>query len=277
MGLADASDRLVVSSYTLGVDVSFEDRVRVAAGAGFAGIGLRAENYVDAQAAGLDDDAMKEILGRYGIAVMEVEYLTEWGSEQTRDAAQQQKEQAIFHMARTFGVSHMNTGLLEKLPLDVITDGFAGLCRRAGELTVALEFLPFGGVPNLATAWQVVSGAGELNSALIVDTWHWHRGGVTKEDLAPVPAERIVAVQLCDVLEEPMQPAPSREEGLHHRLPPGRGYGDVEGTLRALQAKGVDPMVSVEVISDELVAQGLEVAAKTVITASREMLARLAT
>src|SRR6266487_103274 len=275
VGLADASDRLVISSYTLGVEVPFADRVRVAAEAGFAGIGLRAENYVDARAAGLDDDAMKEILDRHGIAVMEVEYITGWGSERTRDAAQQEKEQTIFHMARTFGVSHMNTGLLDKPPVEEITDGFAQLCRRAGELTVALEFLPFGGVPDLTTAWRVLADAGEPNSALIVDTWHWCRGGVAKEDIEPVPADRIAAVQLCDVQKEPMQPAPLREEGLHHRLPPGRGYGDVVGTLRALQAKGVDCMVSVEVISDDLLAQGLEVTAKTALTASKEVLAQL--
>src|SRR6476646_2061234 len=113
MALADASDRLVISSYTLGVEVPFEERVQVAARTGFAGIGLRAENYVDAKASGLDDDAMKDILARHGIAVMEVEYLTGWGSESTRDAAQHDKEQTIFHMARTFGVSHMNAGLLD--------------------------------------------------------------------------------------------------------------------------------------------------------------------
>jgi hypothetical protein len=41
--MADAAP-LVVSSYTLGTEVSFGDRVRAAATAGFDGIGLRAEN-----------------------------------------------------------------------------------------------------------------------------------------------------------------------------------------------------------------------------------------
>jgi sugar phosphate isomerase/epimerase len=36
---------LVVSSYTLGTEVSFPDRCRAAAAAGYDGIGLRAENY----------------------------------------------------------------------------------------------------------------------------------------------------------------------------------------------------------------------------------------
>src|SRR5205823_453491 len=58
---------LVVSSYTLGTEVSFPERVRVAAAAGFAGIGLRAENYWQAQQAGLDDAAMQDVLARHGV------------------------------------------------------------------------------------------------------------------------------------------------------------------------------------------------------------------
>jgi sugar phosphate isomerase/epimerase len=53
------------------------------------------------------------------------------------------------------------------------------------------------------------------------------------------------------VQAEPMTPL--RMESLHHRLPPGRGYGDVPGMLRALAAHGVGArLISVEIISDEL-------------------------
>jgi len=262
---------LVISSYTLGTEIAFEERVRVAADAGFAGIGLRAENYADARGAGLDDAAMQAILKRHGVAVMEVEYLTGWGTEGDRDRTQREKERTVFHLARTFGVAHLNAGLLEKLSVDVMVDAFAALCGRAAELTVALEFMPYSGVPDLATAWEVVQRAGEPNGALLVDAWHWTRAGMTPDDLGPVPAERIVAIQLCDVIEHPM-PRP-REESLHHRLPPDRGFGDVAGMVRALRAKGVRPrVIAVEVISDELLARGPEVAAQTVISAARQVL-----
>src|SRR6266511_4154603 len=98
MAVLDATQPLVISSYTLGTEVSNEDRVRAAAEAGFAGVGLRAENYWDAVAAGLDDDAMLAILDRHGVRVMEVEYITAWGTEPDRDPAQQDKEQAVYHM-----------------------------------------------------------------------------------------------------------------------------------------------------------------------------------
>ena len=66
-GGGTAAPPLVVSSYTLGTEVGFEDRVRAAAAAGYEGIGLRAENYWDAQSAGLDDDAMREIAAEHGV------------------------------------------------------------------------------------------------------------------------------------------------------------------------------------------------------------------
>ena len=81
-------------------------------------------------------------------------------------------------MARTFGVGHLNAGLLEHLPVEQITEEFAGLCDRVGpELTVALEFMPYSGVPDLATTGRILRDAGRANGAVIVDVWHWARGG----------------------------------------------------------------------------------------------------
>ena len=167
---------------------------------------------------------------------------------------------------------HLNAGLLEKLPLDTMIEAFAALCARAGpDLTVALEFMPYSGVPDLVTAWQVVHAV--PNGALIVDGWHWARAGQRAADLDGIPAERIVSVQLCDVRKEPMQPP--RAESLGHRLPPGHGYGDTVGMVRALAGYGVTPAVmAVEVISDELVARGVDVAAKVTADAAREVLER---
>jgi sugar phosphate isomerase/epimerase len=268
----DPTAPLVVSSYTLGTEVGFVDRLRAAAAAGFDGIGLRAESY---WAAGLDDAAMLALAEEHGVPILEVEYLTAWGTPRDRDEAQQKKEHAVFHMARAFGVRHLNAGLLEKLPLDVMTEAFAALCERAGpDLTVALEFMPYSGVPDLSTAWRIVEPV--PHAALIIDNWHWARAGQQPADLDRVPAERIVSVQLCDVRAEPMEPL--RVESLGHRLPPGQGYGDTVGLVRALAAHGVIPAVmAVEVISEELVARGVDVAAQVNADAARAVLATAGT
>jgi sugar phosphate isomerase/epimerase len=75
------------------------------------------------------------------------------------------------------------------------------------------------------------------------------------------------------VAEHPMDPL--RTESLGFRLPPGQGWGDAVGLVRALRDKGVRPAVlAVEVISDELVAGGVERAAQTVADAARTVLAQ---
>lgn len=265
---------LVVSSYTLGTEVSFPGRVRAAALAGFDGIGLRAENYWAAEEVGLEGTAMAALANEAGTPVLEVEYLTAWGTAADRDVAQQRKERTVFEMARTFGVRHLNAGLLEQLPHDVIVEAFAALCDRAGDdLTIALEFMPYSGVPTLSAAWRILNDADRPNSALIVDVWHWARAGMTPADLVGVPAERIVSVQLCDVLAQPMHPL--RAESLGHRLPPGLGHGDAAGLVRALDARGVRPrVVAVEVISDALVAAGVQNAARVSADAARSVLSQ---
>ena len=263
----------MISSYTLGTEVGYRQRVRAAAAAGFDGIGLRAENYWAAMEEGLTGADMADIAAAAGTPVLEVEYLTAWGTAADRGPSQQHKEQSVFEMARTFGVTHLNAGLLEKLPLPQIIDAFGALCDRAGdELTIALEFMPYSGIPDLSTAWQIIDRAGRANAGLIVDVWHWSRAGMTTDDLTPVPAARIISVQLCDVRAEPMTPL--RSESLGHRLPPGQGHGDAAGLVRALDRHGVRPkVVAVEVISDELVAAGVESAASISADAARRVLA----
>lgn len=263
---------LVISSYTLGTEVSFQDRVQAAAAAGFDGIGLRAENYWDAAQSGLSGVAMAELARGAGVPVLEVEYLTGWGSATDRDQAQQRKEQTVFEMARTFGVRHLNAGLLEQLPLPAMVEAFAALCDRAGDdLTIALEFMPYSGVPDVTTAWRILQAADRPNSALIVDVWHWARAASRAADLDPIPAERMVAVQLCDVQRTPMTPL--RTESLGHRLPPGDGFGDAAGLVQTLRSHGVRPaIVAVEVISHQLVAGGVDAAARTVAAAAHRVL-----
>jgi hypothetical protein len=90
---------------------------------------------------------------------------------------------------------------------------------------------------------------------------------MSADDLTSVPAKKIIGIQLCDVGERAMDPL--RHESLHHPCHRGRGFGDVVGMLRA---KGVEAMVSVEVISDHLLSRGLHVAAQTVMAAATEVL-----
>ena len=95
---------ITVSSWTLGDQCTFEERVSAAKEAGFEGIGLRAETYVDALAEGLHDEDILAILKKYDMKVTEVEYITMW-AEDNRSYEQKYKEQICFHMCDLFGLS----------------------------------------------------------------------------------------------------------------------------------------------------------------------------
>lgn len=253
---------ITVSSWTLGDQCTFEDRVAAAKKAGYEGIGLRAETYVDALAEGLHDEDILAILKKYDIAVTEVEYITLW-AEDERSYEQKYKEQICFHMCDLFGVGHINIGLMETYSVEHTAKKLAELCARAGNRIIGLEPMPYSGVPNLEKAWAVVKGSGADNAYLILDTWHWVRANQPFDLLTEEQAKKVISIQVNDAYERPYADSILRDESMHDRLAPGTGAKDTAGFVKMIKDAGVDPkVIGVEVISDEILGRGIEEAAK---------------
>lgn len=265
---------ITVSSWTLGDKCSFEERVAAAKAAGFEGIGLRAETYVDALNEGLFDKDILEILKHYDMRVTEVEYIVQW-AEENRSYEQKYKEQLCFHMCELFGVEHINCGLMENYSVEYTAKKLRELCHRAEKYTIGVEPMPYSGLPNVRKAWEVVKTSGCDNAKLILDSWHWIRAGQSYDPalLADIPAEKIVSIQINDVNARPYAAAVLRDESMHDRILPGEGYGNTVGFLEMLRSKGVSPaVVGVEVISDAILAKGVENAAELNCKAARRVL-----
>lgn len=255
---------ITISSWTLGDQCSFEERVVAAKTAGFEGIGLRAENYVDALNDGLSDTNMLEILKKYNMRVTEVEYIIQWAEKQ-RSYEQKYKEQMCFHMCGLFGVKHINCGLMENYSVAYTAEKLKELCQRAGNHTIAIEHMPYSGLPDVQKAWAVLKTAGCENSGLILDSWHWIRSGhpYDVEILKEIPASKIIAIQLNDVQPHPYASSILRDESMHDRMMPGTGAGNTAGFLNMIREKGVNPaVVGIEVINDEILSHGIMSAAK---------------
>ena len=267
---------ITVSSWTLGDQCSFEERVSAAKAAGFEGIGLRAETYVDALNEGLFDSDILAILDKYSMRVTEVEYIVQW-AEAKRSYEEKYKEQMCFHMCELFGVNHINCGLMENYSVEWTAQKLKELCRRAGKYTIGVEPMPYSGLPGIRKAWEVVKGSGCDNAKLILDSWHWIRAGQSYDPalMADIPAEKIVAIQLNDVQARAYAAAILRDESMHDRALPGKGYGDTAGFVEMIKAKGVSPaVVGVEVINDAILATGVPNAAKANFDAVSELLAK---
>ena len=254
---------ITVSSWTLGDQCKFEDRVIAAKEAGYEGIGLRAETYVDALNEGLHDEDILAILDKHDMKVTEVEYIVQW-CEEHRSYEQKYKEQMCFHMCELFGVGHINCGLMENYSVEYTAQKLKELCQRAGKYIIGVEPMPYSGIPNLQKGWEVVKASGCENAMLILDTWHWVRANQPFEKVIDmIPADKIVSVQINDVQARPYAKEVLRDESMHDRVAPGCGYGDTAGFCKMLQKKGVKPnAVGVEVICDEYVEKGVDFAAK---------------
>jgi sugar phosphate isomerase/epimerase len=267
---------ITVSSWTLGDQCSFEERVSAAKAAGFEGIGLRAETYVDALNEGLFDSDILAILEKYDMKVTEVEYIVQW-AEAHRSYEEKYKEQLCFHMCELFGVNHINCGLMENYSVEWTAQKLKELCGRAGKYTIGVEPMPYSGLPGIRKAWEVVKGSGCDNAKLILDSWHWIRAGQSydPELMADIPADKIVAIQLNDVQARAYAASILRDESMHDRALPGKGYGNSAGFVEMIKAKGISPaVVGVEVISDEILATGVAEAAKANFSAVSELLAQ---
>lgn len=255
---------ITVSSWTLGDQCTFEERVAAAKKAGYEGIGLRAETYVDALAEGLHDEDILAILDKYDMKCTEVEYIVQW-AEDNRSYEQKYKEQMCFHMCELFGVGHINCGLMENYSVDHTAQKLKELCHRAGKLVIGVEPMPYSGIPNVEKGWAVVKASGCENAKLILDTWHWMRANqpIDLEVLKGIPAEKIVSVQINDVYARPYAASILRDESMHDRLAPGTGIGCTAAFVKMLKEKGVEPKAfGVEVISDAILATGIEEAAR---------------
>ena len=80
--------------------------------------------------------------------------------------------------------------------------------------------------------------------------------------LADVPADKVVSIQIKDVWERPYATTILRDESMHDRLAPGTGIGCTAAFVKMVKEKGIKPnAIGVEVISDAILAKGLEYAA----------------
>jgi sugar phosphate isomerase/epimerase len=140
-------------------------------------------------------------------------------------------------VAAELGASHcLAVGYDDDRPR--LVANFAALCQMAARygLTIALEFMPYIPVNNVAEAARLVREAGEPNAGLVIDTLHLARSGGTPADVAAVERERIAYVQLCDAPRVRPPELARRDESLHRRLYPGEGELPLFELMDALPA-----------------------------------------
>jgi sugar phosphate isomerase/epimerase len=178
------------------------------------------------------------------------------------------------HIAHATGAGAINLVHVSGVPTPVgeLADAFGQACERAAAegLRLAIEFLPGTGIPDITTAAAVVREAGAPNGSVLLDTWHFARGGGSLTDLDPATVALIGALQVSD--RSPEQDAEPYVPRRGRKLP-GAGALPLPEMIARVHAAHPDLPIGAEVLSEEVDALGLEQGCRDIAAAMRAMLA----
>ncbi|MFT4067284.1 sugar phosphate isomerase/epimerase family protein [Paraburkholderia sp.] len=231
-----------------------EQWVRLAAKAGFNGVGLRLHPATPGGVAypvtaGSEAcRALRDTLDGEGVSVLDVEFVPIVPDLDPRSFV------PLFETAASLGASCVSvSGDDSDQPrLAANLAALAVLAKPFG-LRIGLEFMRWRHVGTLAQARAAIECAAQPNLALVIDALHLSRAGSTPDDVAAVPPESIGFAQLCDA--PGAQPANDEEairEARTARLAPGDGALPLDALLRALPS---DVALSVEMPMPSLPAE----------------------
>lgn len=232
----------------------FDARVRAAAAAGYAGIGLYAPAYGRMRDQGRSAQDLAAFASTHGLAIAEVETVQGWWATDGEAAAMCRSiEELAYELADGAGVRYLQVIGPYDCSLDQAAQQFAALCDRANEhgLLVGIEWLPFTNIATAADAQAIVEAAGRANGGYCVDIWHHERGANDLDMLKRLPGDRVFAIQMNDGPAKPVL-SDYRADCLASRVPPGDGTFDCVGFIQTLAQMGVTAPISLEVCSKEL-------------------------
>ena len=245
---------LVLCSGTL-LGRGIRELVEAATAGGYRAITLWPQNVAGAGADGLSHTEIRQLLADHGLVVADLDPLLGWTAQALPKPGESRvpitPEEEFYAIAESFGARSLNVaqGFGRELDLDVAAEDLAGVCDRAREhgLRVTVEFLPWSGIPDAAVALDLVERTGRDNATILVDTWHWFRGGADLEMLRALPGGRIGSVQLNDA---PAQPAGDLvTESMEGRQMPGEGAIPIVDVIRVLDEIGSTAPLGVEVFN----------------------------
>ena len=230
------------------------ERCEAASRAGWSGIGLILDD-LEHSIGKYGLSGVRQILNDTGMKYFELEILMDWYLDGEARAKSDSFRRRVIELGGELGMRNLKIGAnpFDESPPNFarMTDEFARLCEDVASVgaTVAIEFMPFSPIRNIAEALQVAEGANQPNGGLMVDHWHVARGGSPYSEVARIPARFIKGVELDDVGAQIR--GSLFEDSSFNRQLCGEGAGDCPAFIDALQAAGCTlPYYGVELISE---------------------------
>ena len=237
----------------------FKDRVVAAAQAGFQGFGIwHADLAHILESRSLHE--MKHIFDDNGIKHIELEFLTDWFLEGDRKKQSDLQKRKLLTAAEVLKAKHVKVGdfFSEKYSMPRLIESFAALCAEAAEhgTKIGFELMPFAMLTTLEDSLTMVSGAGASNGGIIFDLWHVVKLGIPYDEVARVPTQYVLGVELNDGTFE--APWSLHEDTINHRRLCGEGEFDIKSFIDSVERTGYQGPYGIEVLSEELRQKSLE-------------------
>jgi sugar phosphate isomerase/epimerase len=243
------------------------DRCAEAAKVGFSGLGLWHAD-IEHQLEQRSLSEMRQIYDDHGLGWLEVEFIMDFFMEEGTDARRESDRlrKLQFETAAAMDAHHIKVGNIPGNPceLDRVIEAYAELCADAANYTnakILYEFMPFDpNVDSVDKALQVVEGAGADNGGVVIDTWHMGKLGIAPDDLRRIPIHYLGWIELSDGKHEWSEDR--LDEVINRRNLPGEGEFDIQGYVDACRDHGYPGPWGVEVLSEELRNNPIEVVFK---------------
>ena len=225
---------------------------------GFAEISITAGQFKTALQAGYSVAGLREQLAGLGITIGVVDPLISAlpGVPAWQDVAETMREVFKYTLddclavAKAVGARRINLAhfLGQPTELELLAAATAAIAAAAADagVGVSLEFIPGTGVPDLATAREIIFRSNAANAGIMFDTWHFVRSGGVLSDLDKLRPNEIVELQLSDWRRPPPDEIYVPMTG---RLAPGEGELPLPEILRRLFKVSPGLVAGLEVFS----------------------------
>jgi sugar phosphate isomerase/epimerase len=237
----------------------FQDRVQAAAKAGFKGMGIWHSDLAHILERRTLQE-MKQILDDNGIKHLELEFLADWFVDGDQKKQSDIRKEMLLSAAEVLGARHVKVGdfLRKKTPMPRLIESFSALCADAADhgTKIIFELMPFAMIDTLPDALTMISGAGAKNGGIGIDLWHMVKLGVPYEEVARIPKEYLLAIEINDGTFS--APWSLHEDTINHRRLCGEGEFDVKGFVDCMLKAGYRGPWGIEVLSAELRTRPLE-------------------
>ena len=213
--------------------------MEAAARAGFTGIGIWHTDLAHILQRTSAKD-MKAILDDNGIKHLELEFLTDWFLDPAgeRRAESDRWRRLLLEASAALQAKHIKMGDFKSTPCPMpqIVEAFAALCKESEDYgaTFGFEFMASAMIDNLPDALAMVQAAGAKNGGLVLDIVHVVKLGISDEQIARIPLQYLVNVELNDGA----MPGSPLHDPARARRWCGEGDFDIKGFIRCVLGMG---------------------------------------